>query len=78
VPSGASKWTAVLPVSGASEATSLAVAMSPGLGSAVAEAVYVRAGDGYPRHARLVAGAWQVTTVASVALTGAAALALSR
>jgi hypothetical protein len=77
LPSGSSTWSAALPVSGNGETTTLAVALAPGLGAALAEAVYVRAGDGYPRHARLAAGAWQVTTVAPVALTGAAALALS-
>jgi hypothetical protein len=77
LPSGTSTWSAVLPVSGDMETTSLAVALAPGVGSATVEALYVRAADGYPRHARLVVGAWQVTTVAPVALTGAAALALS-
>jgi hypothetical protein len=77
LPAGTSTWTAVLPVSGNMETTALAVALAPGLGSATVEAVYVRVGDGYPRHARLVGGAWQVATVAPVALTGAAALVLS-
>jgi hypothetical protein len=77
LPSGASAWTGVLPVSGSSESTTLAVALSGGVGGADAEAVYVRSGDGFPRHARFVSGAWQVATVAGVALTGAAALAVS-
>jgi hypothetical protein len=76
---GASVWSGAQPVSGnaVGETTALAVAASPGIATAIVEAVYVHQGDGYPRHARLVGGAWHVSTIAPVALTGAVALAVS-
>jgi hypothetical protein len=75
---GASSWTAAVSVSGndPNETSTLPVAVAPGIGDATVEAVYVNS-KGVPRHARLVAGTWQVATVAAVALTGAAALAVS-
>jgi hypothetical protein len=75
---GASSWTAAVSVSGndPSETSTLPVAVAPGIGDATVEAVYVNS-KGAPRHARLITGTWQVSTVAAVALTGAAALAVS-
>ena len=67
-------WTAAIPATQATETTDLQPAIAPGLGLAKAELVYVRHGDGVPRHARLIAGAWSDGGTLSTALAAAPAL----
>jgi hypothetical protein len=67
-------WTAAIPATQATETTDLQPAIAPGLGLAKAELVYVRHGDGVPRHARLIAGAWTDGGTLSATLAAAPAL----
>lgn len=68
------QWSAPANLTGG-ETTTLQPAVAGGVDD-LADVVYVRAGDGYPRHAALGAAGWQApVTVAPTALGGAPALA---
>ncbi len=70
-------WTTVVAVS-AGETTSLPAALVTGSGGSIVDVVYVRDGDGLPRHATLGSAGWTPpVTIAATPLTGAPALTVA-
>jgi hypothetical protein len=75
-------WSTPLLASGPSgtpETTMLVPAISGGIDTATAELVYVRDGDGLPRHVRLIGGTWSApTSVTTTNFLATPALAIAR
>lgn len=67
-------WTATKTATQANEQSDFLPALAPGIGAASAELVYVRKGDGYGRHVRLIAGSWTDGATLSVPFASAPAL----